>query len=168
MKPSREIKQVLSGILLVARHPNQLGILRRITNHIPARRRIQASSIDEANVEIMKDEPDAVIIDVTDFRSSEIRTRLEPFLLALPGWIRTFFIDAAPTPSKVINAAKLGVDGVLKTPISHHGMTTLLSKCGLSYSPDGTRRIWPAQEEPPSSATEAWEDQEPADGVEDA
>ncbi|MBN8549322.1 MAG: hypothetical protein J0M12_08420 [Deltaproteobacteria bacterium] len=127
-------KKVLSGLLIVARKPAQRQILRRITGHVPAKRSVQVDSIDEADIQIMKHEPDAIIIDVSDFKSGEFSVRLAPFVLSLPGWIRIFFVDQKPTPSRIARAAELGVGGVLKAPISHHGITTLLSELGSGDS----------------------------------
>lgn len=121
-------KAILSGLLIVAKKPAQLQILRRITGHIATKKAVQVTSIEEADVELMKKEPDAVIIDISDFKSGEFILRLSPFVLSLPGWVRTFFVDKQPTKSRIARAAGLGVRGVLKAPISHHGITTLLSE----------------------------------------
>ena len=132
-------KKLLSGIVLVARQPTQLSILKRITNHISSKRTVQVTSLDEADTEIARDQPDAIIIDVSDYNSGEFKARLEPFLLRLPGWIRTFFVDNTPTKSRVVRAANLGVDGVLKAPISHHGISTLLNECGIATAAQSKR-----------------------------
>lgn len=116
---------IISGILIVARSPRQLRVLQRIISHLPSHRNACASTVKEAESEIMKHEPEAVIIDVSEYPSGAIRHKIEPFVLSLPGWVKTFFVDSRPTANRVSKARELGVLGVLTTPLSHHGISQL-------------------------------------------
>ena len=121
-------EKILSTILLVARNSFQASILKRITSHLCFKQRRLATDIAEAETEIMRKKPNVIFMDVSDFKSGEFQTKLEPFLLSLPGWIRTFFVDANPTVKRIKKAADLGVNGILSSPLSHHGVTTLLKE----------------------------------------
>ncbi|MCO6429918.1 MAG: hypothetical protein J5J00_03580 [Deltaproteobacteria bacterium] len=127
-KENKELQlPLLSGVLLVSREPTYTSILKRITSHIAKRMTRHVATITDAEIEIMRREPDAVIVDVSDFSSIELERKLSPFVLQLPGWVKTFFVDKKPTPSRVLKARNMGVHGVLKAPLSHFGITTLLA-----------------------------------------
>lgn len=95
-------------------------------SHISFRRKVQVSTIKDAEREIMKRQPKAVVIDVSDCSSAEYGRSVEPFVLSLPGWIRTLLIDTQATPPRVQKAAENGVHGVL-TDISRRHLTAAFS-----------------------------------------
>lgn len=115
----------LKNLLIIAKKSAQIALLKRITSHISADKVSGAQTIVEAEEEVMKSHPSAIIIDVSDFSSREFQQKLEPFLLSIPGWVKTFFVDSNPTKSRVFRASKLGVNGFLRAPLSHHGISQL-------------------------------------------
>lgn len=125
---TRPIHRALSGIIVVADDEAHMSILRRITRHLGFNRKVHAPTFEEAEREITKKPPKALIVDVSNVTSGKYRMKVEPLILALPGWIKIFFIDKAPTAERVKRAKDIGVDGILRAPISHHGLTTLLEQ----------------------------------------
>lgn len=115
------------GILIIAKKISNGKLLKRVTSHVTGERAVDVNSFVEAEVEIMRREPSAVIIDVTDYPSAEFRRRVEPFVLGLPGWIKVFLVDGTPSLSRLRRARDIGVRGILKSPLSHHGISQLVN-----------------------------------------
>jgi len=127
-------KKRLSGLLVVADKSLHLEILRKISRHVGISKPAIASTIRDANIEIMRHEPDAILIDISNLDSRQFQRNLEPFLLSLPGWIKTYLVDFKPTRSRVFKAKNLGVNGIIKPPFSHRATALLVQKL-LSRDP---------------------------------
>lgn len=100
--------------------------VRRVTKHIPFKQVTFAETVEAGELEMMRCRPTIVIIDITSIDDSEIRSRYASFLLARPGWVKTYFLDRHPTEARIMTASELGVDGILRFPTSHFGINLLL------------------------------------------
>lgn len=84
---------VLSSILLVARTPFQISLLKRVIAAFSFKRTRQVSTIAEAEAEVERKHPDMIVMDVSDLKAGEFETSIKPFLSKVPVWIKTFLID---------------------------------------------------------------------------
>ena len=116
----------MKNLLIIAHSEAQIATLKRITSHFSPGKVTAVQTVVEAETELLRSRPNNIIIDISDLASSEIQRRLEEFLLGIPGWVRIFFVDSNPTRSRIFRASRLGVNGVLRAPLSHHGITQLL------------------------------------------
>ncbi len=112
-------------VLVVTENGLTRRIMKRVTRHLPPLKLNFCKSLEEAEVSLLSTPPGMVVFDVSRLEEEEIRGKLEPFLLNLPGWIRTFFLDHNPTESRVKLASELGVKGILKAPASHYGINAI-------------------------------------------
>lgn len=115
-----------SGIIICSRKEARLATLKRITSHLRVRRKEYVESLGEADLEIMRRTPHAVILDISDYAADEFERIIEPFILQLPGWIKIYLVDANPSRSWLAKVRGLGVTGYLKSPMSHYGVSHMI------------------------------------------
>lgn len=118
--------KLLSSVIVVVRSTKNASLLQRIMSNLSFERHVQVASIADAETEIMRKQPKAVLIDVSDYSQSEYRTIVEPFLLSLPGWIRVLLINTESKSTLIKDPAETGVNGIL-TDISRYRLTSALS-----------------------------------------
>lgn len=121
-------KNGVDGIIVVAKGDERAQQLKRVLTHLNSPWVFSFDSFTDTEMVIERQEPELVIIDMSEMSYGEFIRKVEPFILSLPGRIKTLLIDPEPTMDNVLRASGIGVDGILKAPVSHYMITTLLAQ----------------------------------------
>ncbi len=121
-------KNGVNGIIVVAKGEERQQQLKRVLTHLNSPWLFSFDSFSDTKLVIEKQEPELVIIDMSGMSYGEFVRKVQPFILGLPGKIKTMLIEPEPTTENVLRASEIGVDGILKAPASHYTITTLLAQ----------------------------------------
>jgi hypothetical protein len=123
-----EEKKPIEGLLIICASEARARTLTRIVGHLELTWLAVAESLKLADVVISRQAPEVLFVDLSDYTHNEYVGRVAPYVLGLPGHTKVFLIDPEPTIDKIIRASEMGATGILKSPMSHHAISTLMDQ----------------------------------------
>ena len=121
-------KKGVNGILIIGRDPARVEQLKRVVMHLNSTWIVNVDSFADAEFVVEKQVPEVLILELSDFSYGEFVRKIEPFILKMPGSVKTLLVEPEPTVESVVRASEIGVDGIIKAPVSHYTISTLLAQ----------------------------------------
>lgn len=118
----------IAGILIISPENTRTQEITRVTSHLNPTFVERVDSVREATHSIYPQTPELIIIDLSGVNEFEYLSKVEPFVLSLPGGIKTVLLEPEPTVSKVVKASEMGISVMLRSISSHYSVNALMNE----------------------------------------